>query len=115
MTITAHVRKKLKTRDPYCLHCGDDANLVVHHRKNRQMGGSKLLDHYSNLLMVCESYNFRMEASEVIAEDARKFGHKLSSWQDFSEPVYDECNGNWYVLNDNGTKSVVDSPEESIF
>ena len=115
MTITAHVRKKLKTRDPYCLHCGDDANLVVHHRKNRQMGGSKLLDHYSNLLMVCESYNFRMEASEVIAEDARKFGHKLSSWQDFSEPVYDECNGNWYVLNDDGTKSVVDSPEESIF
>ena len=115
MTITAHVRKKLKTRDPYCLHCGDDANLVVHHRKNRQMGGSKLLDHYSNLLMVCESYNFRMEASEVIAEDARKFGHKLSSWQDFSEPVYDECDGNWYVLNDDGTKSVVDSPEESIF
>ena len=115
MTITAHVRKKLKTRDPYCLHCGDDANLVVHHRKNRQMGGSKLLDHYSNLLMVCESYNFRMEASEVVAEDARKFGHKLSSWQDFSEPVYDECDGNWYVLNDDGTKSVVDRPEESIF
>lgn len=115
MTITAHVRKKLKARDPYCLHCGQDYDLVVHHRKNRQMGGSKLLDHYSNLLMVCEVYNFKMEADSVMAQDAREFGHKLESWQDFAEPVYDRCDGQWYRLEDDGTKTVVDGPEESIF
>ena len=115
MTITAHVRKKLKTRDPYCLHCGQDYDLVIHHRKNRQMGGSKLLDHYSNLLMVCEIYNFKMEADSVLAQDARDHGHKLDSWQDFSEPVYDACERQWYRLEDNGTKTVVDGPEESIF
>jgi hypothetical protein len=61
--------------------------------------------------MVCEEYNFRMESSEVAAEDARRFGHKLSSWQDFSDPVYDECDGNWYVLEENGSKTRVEPPE----
>lgn len=113
--IDKRMRAKLKLRDPYCLHCGVDTDLVVHHRKNRQMGGSKLLDHYSNLLMVCEEYNFRMESSGSVAEEARTKGHKLSSWADFSEPVYDECIGTWFRLEDNGTKTVVDSPEETMF
>jgi len=110
MSITARVRKKLKERDPYCLHCGDDTDLVVHHRKNRQMGGSKLLDHYQNLLMVCEDYNFRMESNPHAAQAAREFGHKLSSWQDFTDPVYDECDGNWYNLEENGTKTLTEAP-----
>ena len=111
MSITPRIRQKLKQRDPYCLHCGTDIDLVVHHRKNRQMGGSKLLDHYQNLLMVCQDYNFRMEASEVAATEARDFGHKLASWQDFSDPVYDQCDGNWYVLEENGSKTLVEPPE----
>jgi hypothetical protein len=95
MTISKRVREALERRDKYCWHCGQEDGLVVHHRKNRQMGGSKMLDHYSNLILVCPSYNTSMES------DAE---NKLESWQDFSEPVYDRCDGEWYELFDDGTK-----------
>lgn len=114
--ITDRMRRMLKERDPYCPHCGDDVDLVVHHRQNRGMGGrGSSLDRFDNLMRVCQDYNFKMEASEVIALDARQFGHKLSSWQDFSEPIYDACEGNWYVLDTKGGKTLVDAPEESMF
>jgi 5-methylcytosine-specific restriction endonuclease McrA len=112
--IPDRIKKILKKRDPYCIHCGDSDDLVIHHRKNRGMGGSKLLDHYQNLLMVCQDYNFRMESHSVVAEDARRWGHKLESWADFSEPVLDRCNGLWYQLEQDGTKTVVDGKEESL-
>lgn len=102
--ISDRVRKILEKRDQYCWHCGQTDNLVVHHRKNRQMGGSKLLDHPTNLLLVCQDYNFRMESQADVAEEAREWGHKLDSWQDFSDPVYDRCDGEWYELFDDGTK-----------
>lgn len=112
MAITERMRKILKARDPYCYHCGYDTELVVHHRKNRKMGGSKNLDHFSNLMLVCADYNMDMESMEVAAQDARDYGHKLSSWEDFSDPVFDRCTGLWYQLNDDGTKTIVDPPAE---
>lgn len=111
MTITDRIRKKLALRDPYCLHCGEDTDLVIHHRKNRGMGGSKNLDHFSNLLRVCHQYNGYMESVPEIAAEAREQGHKLESWQNFDEPVYDACMGVWYKLEDDGSKTFVDGPE----
>jgi hypothetical protein len=98
---------KLRKRDLYCLHCGEDRAemLVPHHRKNRGMGGSKLLDRLDNLLLICADYNGLMESSPAIADNAREYGHKLESWQDFVEPIFDECDGEWYVLTESGEKN----------
>jgi 5-methylcytosine-specific restriction endonuclease McrA len=112
--IQERVKKILKKRDPYCIHCGEDSDLVIHHRKHRGMGGSKLLDHYQNLLMVCATYNSDMESQPLVADDSRRWGHKLESWAEFSEPVLDRCNGLWYQLEQDGTKTVVAGREESL-
>jgi hypothetical protein len=107
--------RRLRKRDPYCLHCGDTETLVPHHRRNRQMGGSKLLDRLDNLMMICSYYNGAMESNGVVAENARRYGHKLTSWQDFDAPVFDECTGEWYRLDIQGGKSLADSPDEPLF
>ena len=107
--------RRLRKRDPYCLHCGDTETLVPHHRRNRQMGGSKLLDRLDNLMMICSYYNGAMESNAVVAENARTYGHKLSSWDDFDTPVFDECTGEWYRLDIQGGKSLADSPDEPLF
>ena len=108
--INAQMRKKLQARDPYCVHCGSNDDLVLHHRKNRQMGGSKLLDVYENLIRVCNEYNFLMEADSAVAESARSNGHKLASWESLQSPVLDTVSGLWYVLDIKGEKSVVEPP-----
>ena len=104
MTLSPYIRRRLEQRDQYCLHCGETNDLVIHHRKNRGMGGSKILDLYENLLRVCNYYNSAMEADAQTAEQARGWGHKLESWQGLDEYVYDRCDGNWYELLPDGTK-----------
>jgi len=108
--ISKAMKEKLIKRDPYCVHCGEDTDLVIHHRKNRGMGGSKELDRMSNLMRICAGYNGMMESSAGMADIAREMGHKLLQWQDFTEPLYDECNGNWYVLDDMGNKTMTEKP-----
>lgn len=110
MTLSPYLRRKLEERDKYCIHCGETDNLVIHHRKNRGMGGSKIIDVYENLIRVCQDYNSRMESISEVAEEAQEFGHKLRSWQNFSDPVFDRCDGEWYELKPDGTKEKVWKP-----
>ncbi len=63
MAIPKKILKQVQGRDPYCWHCGREDDLVPHHRINRGMGGSKLLDTVDNLMMVCSRYNGEMEST----------------------------------------------------
>jgi len=95
---------KLVRRDVVCMHCGlADDTLVPNHRKGRGMGGSKLLNNPSNLVLVCSLFNGQIESSAPHAEFARKMGLKLSSWEDPKEvPVY--FGGRYWLLDDNWGK-----------
>lgn len=104
------IRKQIKARDSYCPHCGETNDLVVHHRRNRAMGGSKLLDRCDNLMLVCNQYNYLMESNAVVAEQAREYGHKLTSWQPFENPIFDATTYTWWQLNTDGTKTQVLAP-----
>ena len=86
-------------RDGSCPHCGDEATLVPHHRKNRGMGGSKKLDTPSNIMAICAELNGLLESNATIAGMGRDFGYKLTAGQVPSEvPIY--VNGKWLLLDD---------------
>ena len=109
MTVTTKLRQILEQRDPYCLHCGDEDTLQVHHRKGRGMGGrpKNSLDRLDNLLRVCAWLNYQMEANWKIAQHAREKGWKLSQSDDMAKPVFDTMQSTWYLLREDGTKTEV--------
>jgi hypothetical protein len=104
------LKRIVNDRDDHCWHCGRTENLTHHHRKNRKSGGSKLLDRLDNLLLVCPEYNFAMEADATVAAEARDYGHKLASWEDFSSPVFDAPHLTWYKLSEDGSKVETEPP-----
>lgn len=115
--VKASIRKLVEGRDDHCWHCGTDTGLVVHHRRNRGMGGAKSrtarenntgANGPANLLMVCADYNFQMESNAKVAARARGWGHKLSQWNGTEMPVFDCVEFAWYVLTPQGEKIVID-------
>lgn len=110
MAISAALRQKIRDRDDHCLHCGSTENLVLHHRRNRGYGGSKLLDRADNLLRVCAALNYAMESDANIANEAKDMGWKLGQWQDFSQPVFDRVAMTWWRLDERGGKEQVEPP-----
>lgn len=107
--------ERLRKRDRYCWHCGEDVDLVPHHRKNRGMGGRPSLDVPQNVIMVCAIYNGLMESNAGTAELANDYGHKLRQWQDFEQPCFDVPSGTWYRLERNFTKTQVETPSTLLF
>ena len=105
--IKPSIRKQLEERDQYCVHCGSDYELVIHHRKNRGAGGTKgkqaeITNGFQNLLRVCQRYNFEMEANATVGAAARGWGHKLAMWESLDHPVFDCTTFTWYVLDTDG-------------
>ena len=92
---------KYLDRDKHCWHCGaTDDTLVPHHRINRGMGGSKLLDTPANVIVMCSAINLGMEMDPALAEAAKSYGWKLASWEDPEKRyVLDLSKGLWFRLD----------------
>ena len=74
--------RKFLDRDGGCVHCGETEAVSPHHRKNRGMGGSKILDRPSNVIVLCSWLNSALESDPKWAAIAREFGWKLTAGQD---------------------------------
>lgn len=99
----------LLRRDHYrCWHCGKSGDdLVPQHRIGRGMGGSKLRNGKSNLLVFCSLANGLIESDANLAQEARAYGWKLPSWVDpLYEPAYDVFSGSWYLLDNDGNRTL---------
>jgi len=92
-----------------CWHCGTTDDLVIHHRANRGMGGSKFLDRPSNCILICNRFNFLMESDLPAARLARDRGLKIKKSDsplhirlvrfDFTEWLLDD-RGQWYFMDE---------------
>jgi hypothetical protein len=102
--------KKLRGRDSWCWHCGVESDLVPHHRANRGMGSSKVLDTLQNVILVCSQYNGLMESDASVANQARDLGHKLSKFASPTAPVFDNWGKRWYFLDEKGNKHETEPP-----
>jgi len=92
---------KYLDRDRGCVHCGDIATAVPHHRLNRGMGGSKKRDVPSNIVALCATVNGLVESDTEWLLLAREMGWKLRAGDN---PASAPCwNGNlqeWVLLGD---------------
>lgn len=113
MALTQKMSLQLRARDPYCVHCGADTELQVHHRRNRGMGGrpKNSLDKYENLIRICASLNYAMEQDADVAREAKDKGWKLGQWDNYETPVYDRMQDAWFILTPKGDKVQVEKPE----
>ena len=79
---------------------GREDTYVPQHRAKRGMGGSKLLDRPSNVIVMCSGLNILIEQNADLAEQAKGYGWKLERWQVPEEvPIYDRATGEWYLLD----------------
>jgi hypothetical protein len=93
-----------------CLRQGEEY-CIPHHRKNRQMGGSKkpLLNGFQNVLTLCAFCNDALETDASFAESGRQNGWKLESERLIAvTAVYFWWAREWRLLDAWGGYEVVD-------
>lgn len=94
--------RKYLDRDGGCIHCGETEAVAPHHRRNRGMGGSKLLDAPSNIVVICSVINGLLESDTYWARKGRDWGWKLTAGQDpATTPVWVPVEGAWFTFDDN--------------
>jgi len=99
-------------RDQRCPHCGSDGpDLVVHHRRNRGMGGKhSAADRPSSLMLICSKANGLLESSATFAQLGRELGWKLTAGEDSTKvPIH--ADGKWWILRDDFSKVEVPNYE----
>lgn len=107
---TESQKRTVRERDQVCVpHRGAEflcsGELVLHHRKNRGMGGSKFANTLSNALLVCSKWNVDAESDSAVANEARARGWKLSSFQNpLLCPVFYPGEG-LFLLDDAGGRT----------
>lgn len=110
MAMTKRQFAKYLARDMHCpCGCmGREETYVPQHRKNRGLGGSKLLDTPSNIIVMCSELNGLIESNADLAAQAEQFGWKLKRWQDPAEtPVFDRATGEWSLIDDDFNKTIL--------
>lgn len=94
-------RRYLERDGGKCLHCGTTEGLVPQHRANRGMGGSKMRNLPSNIIVLCSAVNGDIESDPDLASKARAYGWKLRPFDDPTmTPVYDVTAQGWFLLDD---------------
>ena len=99
------IKGLIRRRDEgVCWHCGTDVDTTIHHRQNRGMGGkaSSVADRPSNLLTICQHFNFLMEADLDAAREAREKGWKLKQTQSPAYAHVVKFDGTVWMLDDMG-------------
>lgn len=92
--------QKYLDRDGGCVHCGQTESVSPHHRLNRGMGGSKVRDVPSNIIVICSDLNNRMESDAGTAQRAILLGWKLKLGADPRAVPVRHYSGNWRTLDD---------------
>ena len=92
--------QKYLDRDGGCVHCGQTESVAPHHRLNRGMGGSKVRDVPSNIIVICSDLNNRMESDYTTAQRAKLMGWKLSPGANPREIPVRHYSGDWRLLDD---------------
>ncbi len=93
-------------RDKHCYHCGTTEALAPNHRANRGHGGSKKSEVASNVVILCSLFNGLIESDAKAAGMAKRFGWKISRYDNPLEmPVYDAVLGQWFLFDNNYQKS----------
>ena len=93
--------------------CGDQDTLIPGHRANRGMGGHKGSERSSNVVTMCAWLNDQVESNADRAAEARRYGWKISRYEDPAVvPVYDAVLEQWFLLDDEFGRLEVPEPTE---